>query len=43
MQLFESHALIDSLRFENTMLFNIINTLENKLQECYFTRILFNC
>jgi hypothetical protein len=31
-QLFESHALIDSLRFENTMLFDIIDTLENKLK-----------
>jgi hypothetical protein len=29
----ESHALIDSLKFENTMLFNPINTLENKLKE----------
>jgi GTP-binding protein EngB required for normal cell division len=27
-QLSESHALIDSLRSENTMLFNIIDTLE---------------
>jgi len=25
--------LIDSLRFENTMMFNIIDTLENKLKE----------
>jgi len=32
-QLSESHALIDSLRFENTMLFNIIDTIENKLKE----------
>jgi hypothetical protein len=32
-QLSESHALIDSLRSENTMLFNIIDTLENKLKE----------
>jgi hypothetical protein len=32
-QLFESNALIDSLRSENTMLFNIIDTLENKLKE----------
>jgi hypothetical protein len=32
-QLFESHALIDSLRSDNTMLFNIIDTLENKLNE----------
>jgi cell fate (sporulation/competence/biofilm development) regulator YmcA (YheA/YmcA/DUF963 family) len=31
--LFESHALIDSLRSENTMLFNIIDTFENKLKE----------
>jgi hypothetical protein len=29
----ESLALIDSLRSENTMLFNIIDTLENKLKE----------
>jgi hypothetical protein len=32
-QLSESHALIDSLRSENTMQFNIIDTLENKLKE----------
>jgi GTP-binding protein EngB required for normal cell division len=32
-QLFELHVLIDSLRYENTMLFDIINTLENKLKE----------
>jgi hypothetical protein len=32
-QLSESHTLIDSLRSENTMLFNIIDTLENKLKE----------
>jgi hypothetical protein len=32
-QLSESHALIDSLKSENTMLFNIIDTLENKLKE----------
>jgi len=31
-QLSESHALIDSLRSENTMLFDIIDTLENKLK-----------
>jgi hypothetical protein len=31
-QLSESHTLIDSLRSENTMLFNIIDTLENKLK-----------
>jgi hypothetical protein len=29
----ESHALIDSLKSENTMLFNTIDTLENKLKE----------
>jgi hypothetical protein len=29
-QLSESHVLIDSLRCENTLLFNIIDTLENK-------------
>jgi len=32
-QLSESHALIDSLKFENTMLFEIIDTLEKKLKE----------
>jgi len=32
-QLFESHALIDSLKSENTMLFDIFDTLENKLKE----------
>jgi hypothetical protein len=32
-QLSKSHTLIDSLRYENTMLFNIIDTLENKLKE----------
>jgi GTP-binding protein EngB required for normal cell division len=31
-QLSESHVLIDSLRSENTMLFDIIDTLENKLK-----------
>jgi hypothetical protein len=31
--LFESHALIDSLKSENTMLFDTIDTLENKLKE----------
>jgi hypothetical protein len=30
-QLSESYALIDSLRSENTMLFNLIDELENKL------------
>jgi len=29
----ESHVLIDSLKYENTMLFDIIDTLENKLKE----------
>jgi len=32
-QLSESHALIDSLRFENTMLFDIIDSLEKKLEK----------
>jgi hypothetical protein len=32
-QLSESHALIVSLKSENTMLFDIIDTLENKLKE----------
>jgi hypothetical protein len=32
-QLFESHALIDSLKSENTMLFDIFDTLDNKLKE----------
>jgi hypothetical protein len=32
-QLSESNALIDSLRYDNTMLFNIIDTLENKLKK----------
>jgi septum formation inhibitor-activating ATPase MinD len=32
-QLSESHVLIDSLRSENTMLFDIIDTLKNKLKE----------
>jgi hypothetical protein len=32
-QLSELHALIDSLKFENTMLVDIIDTLENKLNE----------
>jgi hypothetical protein len=32
-QLSESHALIDSLKSENTMLFDNIDTLENKLKE----------
>jgi hypothetical protein len=32
-QLSESHTLIESLKSENTMLFNIIETLENKLKK----------
>jgi chromosome segregation ATPase len=32
-QLSESRALIDSLKSENTMLFDIIDTLENKLKK----------
>jgi hypothetical protein len=32
-KLSESYALIDSLKSKNTMLFNIIDTLENKLKE----------
>jgi hypothetical protein len=32
-QLSESHALLDSLKSKNTMLFDIIDTLENKLKE----------
>jgi hypothetical protein len=32
-KLFESHALIDSFKSENTMLFNTIDTPENKLKE----------
>jgi hypothetical protein len=31
--LYESHVLIDSFKSENTMLFNTIDTLENKLKE----------
>jgi hypothetical protein len=33
LQLSESHALIDSLTYENTMLFDIVDALENKLKE----------
>jgi hypothetical protein len=36
-QLSESHALIDSLRSENTMLFNIIDSLEIKLKDSIFS------
>jgi hypothetical protein len=32
-QLSESHALIDSLKSENIMLFNTVDALENKLKE----------
>jgi hypothetical protein len=32
-KLFESHALIDTSKFENTKLFNTIDTLENKWKE----------
>jgi hypothetical protein len=32
-QLSESHVLIDSLKSENTMLLNIIDALENKLEK----------
>jgi hypothetical protein len=32
-KLSDSHASIDTLKFENTMLFNTIDTLENKLKE----------
>jgi hypothetical protein len=32
-QLSESHALIDSLKSENTMLFEIIDSLEKKLEK----------
>jgi hypothetical protein len=33
LQLSESHVLIDSLKSENTMLFDTVDTLENKLKE----------
>jgi hypothetical protein len=32
-QLSESHVLIDSLRYENTMLLNTIDAFENKLKK----------
>jgi hypothetical protein len=32
-QLSESHTLIDSLKYENTMLFDIIDSLEKKLEK----------
>jgi len=34
-QLSESHALIDSLKSENTVLFDIIDSLEKKLEKFY--------
>jgi hypothetical protein len=33
MQLSESHTLIDSLKSENTMMFNTVDSLEIKLKE----------
>jgi len=33
LQLYESNVLIDSLRSENTMLFDIVDALENKLKQ----------
>jgi hypothetical protein len=33
LQLSESHVLIDYLKSENTMLFDIVDVLENKLKE----------
>jgi hypothetical protein len=33
LQLSESHVLIDSLKYENTMLFDTVDALENKLKE----------
>jgi hypothetical protein len=32
-QLFESHVLIDSLKSENTILFEVINTLKKKFKK----------
>jgi septum formation inhibitor-activating ATPase MinD len=42
-QLSVSHALIDSLKSENTMLFDIIDTLENKLKESEHLLKKFSC
>jgi len=42
-KLSESHALIDSLKSENTMLFNTIDTLENKLKEYEDLLKRFSC
>jgi hypothetical protein len=33
LQLSKTHVLIDSLKYENKMLFDIVDTLENKLKE----------
>jgi predicted nucleic acid-binding Zn-ribbon protein len=33
LQLFESHVLIDSLKSQNTMLFDNVDALENKLKK----------
>jgi hypothetical protein len=33
LQLSESHVLIDSMKSENTMLFDTVDALENKLKE----------
>jgi hypothetical protein len=33
LQLSESHVLINSLKSENTMLFDTVDALENKLKE----------
>jgi hypothetical protein len=33
LQFYESHVLIDSLKYENTMLFDTVDALENKLKE----------
>jgi hypothetical protein len=33
LQLSESHVLIDSLKYDNTMLFDTVDALENKLKE----------
>jgi hypothetical protein len=33
LQLSESHVLIDPLKYKNTMLFDIVDELENKLKE----------
>jgi hypothetical protein len=43
LQLSESHALIDSLISENTMLFDIVNALENILKELEDLLEKFSC